>query len=242
MGLDVAQEVSRPAEDEWCWSLWLVGLDENLDAVAFVDWELHPTFPNPIRRTHDRESGFRLEGRAWGEFMVHVRVHRGDGQVEELEHWLRLGTDAPMKPEGPTPEATFKRGNRPTVFMTAGLADSERVVRVKDALERKGYEVFSPEDLMSGSKLQSQIETMVEGADLGIALIGGPVSPWVQQEVRALKDQRTPVVPVMFGEGTELPQIFADSMAIFVSDDEDVSGMADRLVDAMPEGMKFRDR
>jgi transcription initiation factor IIF auxiliary subunit len=72
----------------------LVRLDrrfsEELDGVDFVEWQLHPTFSNPIRRVANRSTNFRLDTGGWGVFMIHASVQRKDGTTEKLQHYLQL--------------------------------------------------------------------------------------------------------------------------------------------------------
>lgn len=77
-------------EDWWKWAVWIDGRDEALDRVDFVEWTLHPTFPNPIRKKRDRGSKFRLETGGWGVFQILARIQLKDGPEIKLRHQLEL--------------------------------------------------------------------------------------------------------------------------------------------------------
>ena len=77
-------------EDWWRWAVWVEARDEVLDLIDFVEWTLHPTFPNPIRKIHDRASKFRLETGGWGVFQIVARVQMKNGQQTKLRHQLEL--------------------------------------------------------------------------------------------------------------------------------------------------------
>jgi len=77
-------------EDWWMWAVWVEGRDEALDLIDFVEWTLHPTFPNPIRKIRDRASKFRLETGGWGVFQIVARVQMKDGHQTKLRHYLEL--------------------------------------------------------------------------------------------------------------------------------------------------------
>ena len=73
----------------------LVGLDsrdllDELDAVDYVEWQLHPTFTNPIRRITNRRTNFRLDTGGWGVFMIRASARRKDGTTENLQYFLQL--------------------------------------------------------------------------------------------------------------------------------------------------------
>ncbi len=76
--------------DWWKWAVWIEGTKEALDSVDFVEWTLHPTFPNPIRTSRDRASKFRLQTGGWGVFPIVGRVQLKDGQQIKLRHYLKL--------------------------------------------------------------------------------------------------------------------------------------------------------
>ena len=77
-------------EDWWTWAVWVEARDEALDLIDFVEWTLHPTFPNPIRKIHDRASKFRLETGGWGVFQVVALVQLKNGTPTKLHHHLQL--------------------------------------------------------------------------------------------------------------------------------------------------------
>ena len=61
-----------------------------LDQVSEVTYYLHPTFPNPIRVVHDRDTSFELRTIVWGEFNAAAKVRFKDDHQEKLERYLNL--------------------------------------------------------------------------------------------------------------------------------------------------------
>lgn len=95
--LSIQQSEQYEGDDWWNWSVWLTGPDETLDQIDFVEWTLHPSFPNPVRRVKDRSSNFRLETGGWGTFPIHARIRMkgastdsGTGSDLKLRHELAL--------------------------------------------------------------------------------------------------------------------------------------------------------
>ena len=78
------------SEDWWKWAVWVDGPDDALDAIEYVEWRLHPTFPNPVRKVSDRASKFRLETGGWGIFPIVARLQLKDKQQVKLHHNLQL--------------------------------------------------------------------------------------------------------------------------------------------------------
>ena len=77
-------------EDWWKWAVWIEGSGAALDLIDYVEWTLHPTFPNPIRKISDRASKFRLNTAGWGVFQITARVQFKDGKQTKLQHYLKL--------------------------------------------------------------------------------------------------------------------------------------------------------
>ena len=42
-----------------------------LDRVKYVEYELHPTIPKPVRRSTNRSTNFRLATAGWGGFTIY---------------------------------------------------------------------------------------------------------------------------------------------------------------------------
>ncbi len=78
--------------DEW-WE-WAAYIDDDgtgeLSKVEFVEYKLHETFPEPIRRVDARKGGFRLDSEGWGSFNLKAFVHFKDGRKSKLQHEIKL--------------------------------------------------------------------------------------------------------------------------------------------------------
>ncbi len=68
-----------------------------LEQIEYVEYELHPTFVNPVRVSKDRSGGFPIEIWTWGEFDIFVTVHFLEGRVEELTYKLQYSTELPPR-------------------------------------------------------------------------------------------------------------------------------------------------
>ena len=92
----IKQSEKYEGEDWWNWAVWIEASDEALDRIDFVEWTLHPTFSNPVRKVHDRTRKFRIETGGWGVFRIFARVQMKDGGGAKLHHDLKL-----HYPDGP---------------------------------------------------------------------------------------------------------------------------------------------
>jgi transcription initiation factor IIF auxiliary subunit len=88
--LKIQQWEEYIGEDWWKWAVWIEAPNEMLGRVEYVEWKLHSTFPNPVRKTADTANKFRLETAGWGEFLIIARVQMKDGTQVKLRHNLKL--------------------------------------------------------------------------------------------------------------------------------------------------------
>lgn len=89
----------RPSEDLWDWEVHLEGENDEVDQIKYVEYTLHETFPNPVRRKYDRASRFKLDALGWGTFPLYVRIHYKDVKRKDDYHELALRFDAPAMVE-----------------------------------------------------------------------------------------------------------------------------------------------
>jgi transcription initiation factor IIF auxiliary subunit len=86
----IAQEEKYIGDDCWEWAVWIEANDNALDKIDNVLYNLHYTFPEPVRIIKTRENKFKLETSGWGTFTIYARVNFKDSTVLELEHELEL--------------------------------------------------------------------------------------------------------------------------------------------------------
>lgn len=89
-GFEIQQWENYEGDDWWKWAVWIEGGDDALDQIDYVEWVLHPTFPDPIRKSRDRAKKFRLETGGWGVFLIHARLKMKNGETIPLRHHLSL--------------------------------------------------------------------------------------------------------------------------------------------------------
>jgi transcription initiation factor IIF auxiliary subunit len=84
-------------KDWWHWSVFLDdGGSGDIEKVDYVDYVLHPTFPNPRRTIRDRTTHFKLSTSGWGTFMIRAFVHTKNNEKIKIDHTLVLKYDPPQ--------------------------------------------------------------------------------------------------------------------------------------------------
>lgn len=91
MALRLRNRWHYKGKDWWDWEVFLddSGSGE-LSNVDYVEYVLHPTFPNPVRKISSPTGGFVLKASGWGIFMLKAFLHTKDGRKMKLMHELEL--------------------------------------------------------------------------------------------------------------------------------------------------------
>ena len=87
---EVKQDYFYTGDDYWDWSIWIESSEKGLDKISNVIYNLHYTFPNPVRKITTRENKFKLETSGWGIFTIYVQIVFKDETTLNLEHDLLL--------------------------------------------------------------------------------------------------------------------------------------------------------
>jgi len=90
LNIRIAQDQKYHGDDWWSWSIWIEGDDDELDKIEKVVYQLHRTFPDPVRTITKRKSKFKLSSEGWGVFTIYARVFTHDGAACKLSHDLEL--------------------------------------------------------------------------------------------------------------------------------------------------------
>ncbi len=92
-----AQEISAANTSKylgggrWEWTVYINAPQPVLQDIQSVEYTLHPTFPDPVRRVNgigDPRHPFGLTTNGWGTFEIPIRVAMKDGSVRSLRHTL----------------------------------------------------------------------------------------------------------------------------------------------------------
>jgi transcription initiation factor IIF auxiliary subunit len=86
----IVQSYKYTGDDHWDWSVWVESSDKELDKIAYVVYNLHFSFADPVRIVKTRENNFKLSTSGWGIFTIYARVNFKDATVLDLEHELEL--------------------------------------------------------------------------------------------------------------------------------------------------------
>ncbi len=87
------------------WTVFVDADPDTLRQINCVEYTLHPTFPNPVRKVCGHpETKFALSSNGSGTFAVKVRIQYKDGHIENVEHQLIFGQQSTPTPLNVTVE------------------------------------------------------------------------------------------------------------------------------------------
>ena len=87
--LTVTNTSSYMGGGRWAWKVFVDADAETLQRIECVEYTLHPTFPDPVRRVcNQAKTKFALSTNGWGTFTIKVRIEYRDGRSDLREHQL----------------------------------------------------------------------------------------------------------------------------------------------------------
>lgn len=72
-------------------------VEGDTDTLQRVEYELHPSFHNPLKRVNKRRGGFPLDIWTWGEFDIAVTFVFKDGSTEDTIFSLEYSDELPAE-------------------------------------------------------------------------------------------------------------------------------------------------
>ena len=84
---------AKYSSGRYTWTIFLVADDATLNSIDYVQYTLHPSFPNPVQppiKDRGGKCAFALSSESWGEFEVKVKIGFRNGTTTDLKHWLTL--------------------------------------------------------------------------------------------------------------------------------------------------------
>ena len=134
----------KSKKDFYKWAVWIEANESDLSAIDHVEYLLHPTFPNRLRKSDDHASNFKIESKGWGEFRIDISITKNSGEVIKLWHWLSLSDDEiEVVSRGGTEEETKPK----KVYISYSKIDTRAAQLVESMLTDLGMEVASGSDI-----------------------------------------------------------------------------------------------
>ena len=98
----IANTANRKGASQYEWKIYVVADSNVLDAIRSVEYLLHPSLPDPVRKSETRSEDFAITFDGSSEFNVIATIEYTDGRKQILEHFL---TTLPRMVPGTAPDA-----------------------------------------------------------------------------------------------------------------------------------------
>jgi len=85
-----ATKATKVEKDWYEWTVELEKAPVVLDRIKEVEYILHPTFKDRIRRVRTPGEGFKIDSEGWGEFDIAVNIYFRDGDEQTVVVPLKL--------------------------------------------------------------------------------------------------------------------------------------------------------
>lgn len=252
MTIQIKQSSSYDGKDWWTWAVWLEAPKAEMDAIKWVVYTLHSTFPDPVRTVKTRRNGFKIESSGWGEFKIYLEIVRSKGASLKRTHQLSLEypakdkrapprsapakslASAPSKPAAPgAPDTPGNlRPAAPRVYVSSGSADSDFARRLKEQLSGHGVTITSIDDLALDAPWEVATKRAIESSDATVFVVSGEPSLWSNLEMGYARGLHKASIPVLVGSKARLPTALASSEAVHVDSPQDVNEAMEQILSA----------
>lgn len=220
MNIQVKQQAVYARKNWWTWAVWIEGPDDVLDAINFVEYTLHPTFPNPVRVQKDRSTKFRLESAGWGSFTIYAAVHRKDGDVVKLQHRLVLS----YPDQEALPLSRDVALATTTLYLLNSSADTPFANVLGKVLKEHGFNVLTPNDFNLAGV--ASLMKVADQADMALVVFSERTSELIYRDIRHLMKLNLKVLLLTLGSSSNIPTDFGGLFSIPIGDTSDLQAAA----------------
>ncbi|MBI3694676.1 MAG: hypothetical protein HY238_07525 [Acidobacteria bacterium] len=110
--LSTANTARYRGDGRWDWTVYIRAPSEVLKRINCVEYKLHPTFPDPVRKVcamGDEQYAFALSSNGWGTFEIPITVFFKDSGVRYLRHTLSFTAPPVERPLNITTDNTARQ-------------------------------------------------------------------------------------------------------------------------------------
>jgi len=214
-------------KDYYKWSVWIEPNESELSEIDYVEYLLHPTFPNRLRTSNDATSNFKIDSTGWGEFRIDISISKKSGDIIQLAHWLSLSDDQNEVVSRGVEEAVTEPKK---VYISYSKIDTRTAQLVESMLTDLGMDVSTGSDIEPGMVIKDYIEQSIDNADAIITINPGKENDWQKLEIDIANDFSKKIIPLDASDDSE-ENISLFSSQINLEDEygENVKALGDQI-------------
>ena len=115
----------------WDWTIYIDADASTLEQIECVEYQLHPTFQNPLRKVCKPDTKFALSSNGWGTFNIGVNIIYKDRHTQQLKHELVFKEKSAISPLNVMP----KKKSRELLFKEKSATSPLNVMPKKKSRE-----------------------------------------------------------------------------------------------------------
>ncbi|WP_339708433.1 pYEATS domain-containing protein [uncultured Kriegella sp.] len=179
-------------KDYFEWAIWIENGELDVSEIDYVEYLLHSTFKNRLRKVTDVSTGFKLKSKGWGEFRIEISITKKDGETLQMAHWLVLRDFyQSAESENEVPRMTSKK-----IYISHADVDTRTAQRLEFILTDLGMEVISADNLESEGSLQDNIVSSINASDAIITINSGTENEWQNAEIQIANELSKTIIPM----------------------------------------------
>ena len=212
------------------WEVWIEPKENNLSDIDYVEYLLHPTFPNRLRKSDDHTSNFRIKSKGWGEFRIDISITKISGEVIKLWHWLSLSNDKTEVVSRGGPEEEEEETKPKKVYISYSKIDTRTAQLVESMLTDLGMQVASGSDIKPGVPITDYIKKSIDDADAIVTINPGIENDWQKLEIKIAEDFSKTIIPLdASGESKEKKSFFSSGMYLDEEYGENLKALGEHI-------------
>ena len=227
--IEMRQSSEYVGHNRWNWSIWIDAPATVMNDIEYVDYKLHSSYTDPLRRRTNRDENFRLSGNGWGEFTITAEIKPQDGKAFTKRHWLTLEYPATPSSASSGSLSVKQKSHTPTIFVSAGVSDLRLCNALAAALRTQGFTVFKGDEVSSDLPWEVAIGEMIKAANLMVVLLSGRPTSWTIREIYAAIKRDLTILPVLIGPDPIVPGEIEELQAIKLKDADKPEEIAPEL-------------
>ena len=179
-------------KDYYKWAIWIENGESDISEIDYVEYLLHSTFKNRLRKATNLSDKFKIESSGWGEFNIEITVVKKNGERLQLSHWLTLGDGyESVNVKSEAPELKLSK-----VYISHSDADTRTAQQLEYMLTDLGMDVVSASDVDPGNSIEDYIIDSITSSDAVITINSENESDWQKAEIKIADKLSKKIIPL----------------------------------------------
>lgn len=215
-------------KDYYKWEVWIENGENDISEIDYVEYLLHSTFNNRLRKSTDASSSFKIESSGWGEFRVEITIAKKSGTTFQMAHWLKLSDDYNSLNTEEESNVLKKK-----IFISHSNLDTRKAEQLISILSDLGMEASSSSDIDPGVSIFNYISDEINSSDVVMTINADKDNAWQKAELEIAENLSKRIIPIetFFDSQNDIQNISSKSSYINIDDSyaENLKNLGDEI-------------